>query len=289
MNTLLKNLTIKNNFMFAAVMSDEENCKGFLERALPIKIDHVEINTEKNIVYHPEYKGIRLDVYAKDENNTRYNIEMQVLKQPALGRRSRYYQSQMDMEPLAKGCEYGELPNSYVIFLCDFDPFSAGKYRYTFQSTCKEEEDALLNDGRCIVFLNTCGRNAEDIPQELISFLKFVHADLKESQKDFQDDYVRQVQKSVTHIKASREMEERFMLLEELLKDEHRQGVKEGIQKGELKATREILEMTLARFGQLPDDLLKTLHEQQDTEIIKNWMQVALTVQSLDEFISKIY
>ena len=25
MNTLLKNLTIKNNFMFAAVMSDEEN------------------------------------------------------------------------------------------------------------------------------------------------------------------------------------------------------------------------------------------------------------------------
>ena len=86
MNTLLKNLTIKNNFMFAAVMSDEENCKGFLERALSMKIDHVEISTEKNIVYHPEYKWVRLDVYAKDENNTRYNIEMQVLKQPALGR-----------------------------------------------------------------------------------------------------------------------------------------------------------------------------------------------------------
>ena len=29
MNTPLKNLTIKNNFMFAAVMSDEENCKAF--------------------------------------------------------------------------------------------------------------------------------------------------------------------------------------------------------------------------------------------------------------------
>ena len=28
MNTPLKDLTIKNNFMFAAVMSDEENCKG---------------------------------------------------------------------------------------------------------------------------------------------------------------------------------------------------------------------------------------------------------------------
>ena len=227
----------------------EENCKGFLERVLPIKINYVEINTEKNIVYHPEYKGVRLDVYAKDENNTRYNIEMQVLKQPALGRRSRYYQSQMDMELLAKGCEYAELPDSYVIFLCDFDPFGEGKYRYTFRTICEETEKASLKDGRCIVFLNTCGRNEENIPQELLSFLKFVHADLKESQKDFQDDYVRQVQKSVTDIKASREMEERFMLLEELLKDEHRQGVQEGIQKGELKATREILEMTLERFG----------------------------------------
>ena len=82
------------------------------------------------------------------------------------------------------------------------------------------------------------------------------------------------------------------MLLEELLKDEHRQGVQEGIQKGiqkgELKATREILEMTLVKFGQLPDDFLKMLHEQQDMGIIKSWIQTALTVQSLDEFISKI-
>lgn len=50
MNTPLKDLTIKNNFMFAAVMSDEENCKGFLERVLPIKIEHVEISTGKK--YH---------------------------------------------------------------------------------------------------------------------------------------------------------------------------------------------------------------------------------------------
>ena len=138
------------------------------------------------------------------------------------------------------------------------------------------------------MFLNTCGKNVEDIPNELVSFLKFAHADLKESQKDFQDDYVRQVQKSVTHIKASREMEERFMLLEELLKNEHRQGVQEGMKKGELKATREILEMTLERFGQLPESLLTTLYEQQDIELIRNWIQTALTVKSLDEFISKI-
>ena len=292
MNTPLKDLTIKNNFMFAAVMSDEENCKGFLERVLPIKIEHVEISTEKNIIYHPEYKGVRLDVYAKDEKNTRYNIEMQVLKQPDLGRRSRYYQSQMDMELLAKGCEYEELPDSYVIFLCDFDPFGEGKYRYTFRTACEETKKVSLKDGRCIMFLNTCGEDEQDVPKELVSFLRFVHADLKESQKDFQDDYVRQVQKSVTHIKGSREMEERFMLLELLLEDERREGRKEGRKEGEeegqLKMAKEMLEMTLSRLGQLPSSLLEVLHQQQDIEIIKSWMQTALTVQSLDEFISRM-
>ena len=99
----LKELTIKDNFMFGAVMMDEENCKGLLERVLQIKIDYVEISKEKSIVYHPEYKGVRLDVYAKDENHTRYNVEMQVQKKSALGKRSRYYQSQMDMEMLLTG------------------------------------------------------------------------------------------------------------------------------------------------------------------------------------------
>lgn len=194
----------------------------------------------------------------------------------------------MDMDILVKGCNYAELPDSYVIFLCDFDPFGAGKYRYTFQITCREAENIFLKDGRCIVFLNTRGENSKDVPKELVSFLKFVHADLKESQKDFQDDYVRQVQKSVTHIRESREMEERFMLLELLLEDERRERQKQGEEEGQLKMAKEMLEMTLSRLGRLPNSLLETLHQQQDIERLKAWMQTALTAQSLDEFISKM-
>lgn len=129
----LQELTIKDNFLFGAVMVNEENCKEFLEMVLEIEIDQVKVSKEKSIVYHPEYKGVRLDVYARDEEHTHYNIEMQAEKKPALGKRSRYYQSQMDMELLMSGEDYTELPNTYVIFLCDFDPFGAGKYRYTFQ------------------------------------------------------------------------------------------------------------------------------------------------------------
>lgn len=44
----LKDLTIKNNFMFAAVMCDENNCKQLLELVLQIPIERVEVSKEKS-------------------------------------------------------------------------------------------------------------------------------------------------------------------------------------------------------------------------------------------------
>lgn len=220
----LSDLTIKNDFMFGAVMINPENCKEFLERALEIEIDRVDVSREKSMVYHPDYKGIRLDVYAKDENNTCYNVEMQMTKKPALGRRSRYYQSQMDMDILLSGREYAELPDSYVIFICDFDPFGERKYRYTFQMQCKESNQTPLEDGRRIVFLSTCGENEDEISKELLAFLKFVKADLKES----------------------REMEERFMTLEKMLKDERKEGLKEGTVKAQKRIVSKMLSKGLS-------------------------------------------
>lgn len=209
----LKELTIKDNFMFGAVMMDEENCKGLLERVLQIKIDYVEISKEKSIVYHPEYKGVRLDMYAKDENHTRYNVEMQVQKKSALGKRSRYYQSQMDMEMLLTGEDYAELPNTYVIFICDFDPIGEGKYRYTFRTKCEELLGMNLEDGRTTVFLNTHGKNESEVPKELVTLLKYIREDIDGSEREFHDSYVERLQKFIHEIKSNREMEERFMIL----------------------------------------------------------------------------
>ena len=81
MSRTLQELTFKDNFLFAATMLESENCKLVLERILEREIERVEINAEKSIIFHPEYRGIRLDVYGKDENNTRYNVEMQVRSQ----------------------------------------------------------------------------------------------------------------------------------------------------------------------------------------------------------------
>ena len=224
----LQELTIKDNFMFGAVMAVEENCRRFLELVLEMPIERVEMIKEKSLSYHPEYKGVRLDIYAKDWKNTRYNVEMQVKKTTDLGKRSSFYHSQMDMEMLASGRPYTELADSFVIFLCDFDPFGENRYRYTFQNICKESKALYLGDGKVTMFLSTKGRNEGEVPQALVKFLTYMGADLEESQQDFQDELVKRFQQSVSRVKTSREMEEKFMVLEEMLREERREGRVQG-------------------------------------------------------------
>ncbi len=42
-----QDLTIKNNFMFGAVMAEPKNCKGVIELVLGIEVDYVEVSRKK--------------------------------------------------------------------------------------------------------------------------------------------------------------------------------------------------------------------------------------------------
>ena len=288
----LQELTLKDNFMFGAVMSEEANCKRLLELILGFTIARIEVSKERSITYHPEYKGVRLDVYAADENNTRYNVEMQAAAETSLGKRSRYYHSQIDMELLQSGSSYSDLPDSYVIFICDFDPFGERKYRYSFIPSCQECPTARLKDGSCTIFLNTRGENPDEIPRELRSFLEYVSADLEASAKDFGDAYVKSLQRSVTLVKQSREMEQRYMILQEMLSTERSEGYAEGELKGELKGQRKkqaanILTL-LEHKGTVSETLRSKITEETDLGVLERWFELAIETDSVEQFAREI-
>lgn len=280
----LRELTIKDNFMFGAVMAEKDNCRRLLELILGISINHVKISKEKSIVFHPEYKGVRLDVVAADENRTHYNVEMQVARQYELGRRTRYYHSQIDMEMLSGGEDYSELPNGYVIFICDFDPFGKGKYRYTFQNICMEDKAMSLEDGSISIFLNTRGVNSDEVPVELVKFLEFVRADNVESEKDFGDEFVLQLQNTIHTIKSSRRMEDRFMLFEELLRDERAEGKAEGIIAGRADAVLVLLE----ELGPVPEELKEKITSETNLDLLEKYLKYASEAGTIEDFTEKI-
>lgn len=276
----LTDLTIKDNFLFGAVMTDEKNCRDFLEMVLGFPIARVEISKEKSVVYHPEYKGVRLDIYAQDEEQTCYNVEMQAASRPHLGKRSRYYHSQMDMDLLLSGRDYEDLPPAYVIFICDFDPFGDKKYKYTFCNICEEESAVDLGDERYTIFLSTRGENPQEVSESLVNFLKFVKADLKESKEESEDPFVRQLQKTIEKIKVNREMGERFMLFQEMLSEERAVGRNEGKQ----EMQKETIVRLLGKLGSLSDSLRKQIEEEADSEVLDSLYEKAMEAESLEQF-----
>ena len=285
----LQDLTIKDNFLFGAVMSVEENCKGFLEMVLGFSIAQVVVSKEKSIVYHPEYKGVRLDIYAEDENHTHYNVEMQVKKKTALGKRSRYYHSQMVMEALTSGEDYETMPDTFVIFVCDFDPFGENLYCYTFGNECRENKNVKLDDGSYTIFLSTRGENEEEVPAELVRFLKFVTADLEESEEDFQDKLVKRFQETIHNIKADREMGERYMIFEEMLREEKQEGRQEGLLEGRIEgrieATREGIFELLEDLGEVPDKLRDRMEALEKLGDLKFLFKLAAKADSIENFV----
>ena len=216
--------TIKDNFMFGAVMREGDNCKELLERIFNRTMSKVVISQEeKSIFYNPDYHGVRLDVYAVDIRGKIYDIEMQISRDNT-ELRARYYHSQMDVELLVKGADYRELPDSYVIFICDYDPLKMGKFVYNIRNRVDELPDYDYMDGSHTIFLSTRGKNDSEISESLKKFLDYVGSDLKDSNKDYNDEFISKLQKSVAKIKSNREQEAQFMTLELMLNDKYRAG-----------------------------------------------------------------
>ena len=274
-----QDLTIRDNFMFAAVMMHKDICKKFLEMLLGIKIREVAISYEKCLIYNPECKGVRLDVYASDEKNTRYDIEMQVAEQE-LGKRTRYYHSQMDMDILESGREYKNLPSAYVIFICNFDPFKKEKYCYTFENRCVEDLSLEMGDGSKSIFLSTEGKDAESIPRELKAFLDFVKEDNPENNTETEDAYVKELQQSIHSVKENRKLENSFMSLEEIREM--------GRAEGRLDGKRESILEFLEELGEIPRSLKERIMSETDAATLKSMLKAAGSAVSYADFEEKM-
>ena len=159
-------------------------CKELLQRILPdLRIDRIEYpETQKGIRPDSDAKSVRLDVYVQDGKDTVYDIEMQVTDTKELPKRSRYYQSMLDLQMLDRGQSYKKLNPSYVIFICSFDIFGKGRHVYTFENICKEDNSIPMGDGTVKLFLNAVGVQ-DDISGELRAFLDYVAG--KESEDSF--------------------------------------------------------------------------------------------------------
>ena len=244
-----ESLQIKNDYIFSKVMRDKEICIALLERLLKLKIkDIVYLEEEKTINIEYAAKSIRLDVYV-EEGNRAFNLEMQATSQSDLPYRSRYYQGMIDLNCIEKGEDYDELKESYVIFICTFDPFGKGMAQYTFENLCKEDTGIPLNDGTRKIFFNAKSyAKAED--EDVREFLRYVNGEKSENS------FVQVIDNKVAKVKSSKEWRREYMTL--LMRER-------DIEKRTRKETRaediQTLIASLRFFGISDEEILQQLVE----------------------------
>ena len=124
------------------------------------------------------------------------------------------------------------------------------------------------------------GRNRDSIPDELLQFLDYVKDTGRTETISTTDPFVRHLQNTIDAIKQNHSMEERYMLLEEMMRNEKQEGIQEGIQQC-------LVDFLKAKFS-VSDIMIEKIESETDICKLQAWFQLSLKVSSIEEFEKKM-
>ena len=235
-------LELRDDFMFSRIMSNPKFVKPLLETILGVKIRKIVYpQTQKTIDLSLQAKGIRLDVYVEDDQNTVFNLEMQTSDGANLPKRMRYYQGMIDLNILDKGQDYTTLKKSYVIFICTFDPFGEGRHIYTFCNTCQENTALTLDDDAVKIILSTKG-TMDDVSPEMQRILDYIDG------KGASDKFTEELEEAVRSARQNERWRLDYMTLEYEYRQRYLEGKEEGLRKGEETGIAKTRERTIQKL-----------------------------------------
>ena len=221
-----EDLTISDDFMFCKVMESEPICKEFLEMLFATKIEKITyLSSQNTVTANSGAKTVRLDVLVKDKAGTSYDIEMQVGNEYNIAKRMRYYQAVLDVAFLDKGYSYKALNESFIIFICLFDPIGRNRAVYTFETICIEDKRILLQDGTKKIILNANSFRSAD-NKDLQGFLQYVKTGKVTTA------YTGRIEQMIQTVKRNEQLRKEYHVLPAVLMDAFEDGKAEGEAQG---------------------------------------------------------
>ena len=282
----LQDLTLLDRFLFAEVMEDPKTFENILSIILgeDISIKGLQQSEHENRT-SPLKRQVRLDVWAEDETDAVYNIEAQKENTKNLPHRSRFYQALIDSKLLDPGeVDFSNMKDCYSIIIAPFDLFGRGLYQYTFQMTCAETGQPL-EDGATRIFLNTHGKNSEDISPELKELLYYMEHTTEEI--SCSTSRLQQIKNHVNIVKSSEEIGVKYMQEWEEKILEKRKARAEGRAEGETFRLIQLIKKKIQKsksFIQISDEL-----EEEPDNIQSLYECISQNINLTTEEIYKIY
>ena len=282
----LQDLTLLDRFLFAEVMEDPKTFENILSIILGEDISiKGRPQSEHESRTLPLKRQVRLDVWAEDETDAVYNVEAQKENTKNLPHRSRFYQALIDSKLLDPGeVDFSNMKDCYSIIIAPFDLFGRGLYQYTFQMTCAETGQPL-EDGATRIFLNTHGKNSEDISPELKELLYYMEQTTEEI--SCSTSRLQEIKNHVNIVKSSEEIGVKYMQEWEEKILEKRKARAEGRAEGETFRLIQLIKKKIQKsksFIQIADEL-----EEEPDNIQSLYECISQNINLTTEEIYKIY
>ena len=223
-------LAFADDYMFCRVLTlYPDVAKEIIKIVTDREVEKISLS--KQYVGDPfaDSKSVRFDVYLKGDNEI-YDIEMQTTKQKDIVKRSRYYLGINDVEFLSKGDNYSKLPNSFIIFICTFDPFGKGYLKYV----CEEKlfginknavdisQDVNFSAEYQKVFINA-GKVAEShANMDLVRLINYI------CKNEVSNELTKCLEKYVNKTKRSKKEARNFMSYQDRINDVFAEGKAKG-------------------------------------------------------------
>lgn len=224
-------------------------------------VDVIEMNPYNDRKYRDDKLSI-MDLKVKTDKDELIDIEVQINQRMNFRKRSLFYWSKLYGETLKDGEDYDKLKKCVVISLLDFDLiYETDKYHTVFRIKETEDNFELLDDleihylevkkffedteyktelERWIIFMKAAGdEKKESLIERIRSESEVIDMAVKKLEVLSQDE--KQRQEYLARQKAIRDEISRKNYAENLAKEMHEKGIKEGIKEEKVRMAKQLL------------------------------------------------
>ncbi|SHI06798.1 Rpn family recombination-promoting nuclease/putative transposase [Clostridium grantii] len=257
----MKRLKPLNDFIFKKTFGEEEtkdNLIALLNAILSKKdIDKlVTLEIVENKELAPELIGDKtgiIDVRAKTEDGTQFEIEVQLTNQHNMDKRTMWYWGEIFSEGIKKGEDYKNLPKVITINIVDFEYIKIpNKFHTTFHLWEDEVKDYMLTDVVEIHFIEMekfrMLKNKNLKEDKLQRWLSFFREDIsKEELKELMDMDVdiRKAEEKIEYLSSDPKTLELYKERERSL-HERANMISSAVDETAMKIARNLLNMGLS-------------------------------------------
>ena len=237
-------------------------CRTLLSVLLQLKIGEIKVHVQSVLPgSRLDIRGVRLDVEVKESTSdvpsrivNVYDIEPHNGKEENLNRMLRFRQAKIDSRFMNKrDNDFSHLPNLYVIYITNNDPFGRNYMMYTVRNACVEIPEIQYEDGLTFLYFYTNGeKGGSDSIRNMLEYIQ------NSKEQSVVDDATREIDRYVQDARLDPEIRGNYMTIGDKIDQEKKISFEEGIEKGIEKGQTMLIDaLTRLRNGTSFDDLIK--------------------------------